>query len=130
MSGLSTPALTYRHVSAKHPIARAQLKDPAASFFKGMLDPCPHAVVAYDDGEPVAWVRYLMGRGGHTVYAAGTWVDEHYRDFGVAQTLWGRVFTKRPTIKRVVIRTISTGGRVLVGSMVRWFPKLSFEVLP
>ncbi len=123
------PDIEYRHVGPKHWVCRADLHEPAKAFFAGMLDPCKHAVAAYEEGEIVGWLRYELGRGGHTLYAAGTWVEPRYRDWGVAHGLWGLAMTRHKTVRKVAVRTVSIGGRVLVSSLVRWFPKHSFEVL-
>lgn len=115
-----------RHVNAKHKIARAELEDEPAHFFAGMLDPCRHAIVAYDEGKIVGWLRYTR-HGRHTFYAAGTWVEPEYRGRELAQRLW-RHALRRETPRRVMVTTVSDGGRRLIGALLPQFPRVAFQV--
>lgn len=114
--------IRYRYVGPDHSVTRG--KDLP---FPVPLGKCKRAIVAFDEGVIVGWLRYEITEG-PKLWACGTWVDPPYRGEGVAHTLWGKVMQfHRP--QRVVVRTISTAGRILVGALVRWFSAVEFEVL-
>ncbi len=130
--------ITYRIVGPRHKIPRAIFSGLAKTFWADMLDPVPRAIVAFDDGEIVGWVRYEItgprasveyGLGDQKVvlWAAGTWVEPEYRGQGISHVMWGKLMQRyQPTY--VKIRTITLGGRILSAALVRWFPEVSFEI--
>lgn len=131
MAGL---VIRYHYVGKDHKIARAVFEGVAANtFWKDMLDPVPNAIIACDEGKVVAWTRYELAwpsgcdRGRCILWACGTWVEPNYRGLGLSHVLWGKLM-KRYRPARVNLRTISIGGRVLSAALVRWFPKVTFEV--
>ena len=131
--------ITYRIVGKRHKIPRAIFTGAAKDFWDEVLDPVPRAIVAFDDGEIVGWVRYeITGPRASEAYgipdqdlvlwAAGTWVEPEYRGKGISHAMWGKLMQRYyPTY--VKIRTITMGGRLLSAALVRWFPDVSFEVL-
>ncbi len=125
--------ITYRTHGRRCKIPRAVFSGPAEDFWDGVLDPVPWALVAYDDGEIIAWTRYeitteeIDGEDVRVLWAAGTWVEPEYRGLGISHLLWGRLMQQWEP-DRVNIRTITLGGRILSAALVRWFPDVTFEV--
>jgi len=116
-------------VGPEHPISRAEFEGEDEKFFAGMLPSggADGSIIAKDDGEVVGWLRFYWDGRRKRFVASGTWVEPEYRSKRVAQALWARAMrTLKP--KTVSVTTVTKEGRHLVGSIVRWFPRVNFEV--
>jgi GNAT superfamily N-acetyltransferase len=119
-----------RVVGPTHAIARGDLDDDADEFFDGGVLPrggADGAILAREGGKTIGWLRFYFSQRTGIFTASGTWVEPEHRDKGVAERLWNRAMTElRPV--RVVVTTVTREGRHLVGSIVRWFPEVEFDV--
>lgn len=120
-------------VGPAHSVTKGEFDGDADEFFSRHCTDATAdgAVVAMVAGKTVGWLRYyLVSQGPQQrpwLQAAGTWVEPECRSQRVAQALWARAMKHiKPT--RVIVTTVSPEGRHLVGSIVRWFPRVTFEV--
>lgn len=118
--------MMFRTVGADHPITLGNLpakpaKDLALSY------PAHFTVLCLDGRRLVGFLRYEYDRKG-TLCAAGTWVAPEARGKGIAADLW-RHLLRRARPRAVWVRTVSVGGRALVSSLVREFPKFRWIVV-
>jgi Acetyltransferase (GNAT) family len=118
-----------RVVGSNHPISRQDLHGAARKFFRGVLPKgTSHAtVIACSSGTTLGWLRLDWDARSKTLQALGTWVEPAHRTSGAGRALWRRALrTYKP--KRVVVTTVTRGGRGLVAGVVRDYPNVTFEV--
>jgi len=114
------------HVGPGHAVCRGEFEGDAEDFGEQWL-PEGTCDGAFITRPLVAWLRYYWYPDERKMLASGTWVEHEHRGKGLAYALWGRAMkTLKPS--RVIITTVSPGGRHLVGSIVRWFPKVQFDI--
>jgi GNAT superfamily N-acetyltransferase len=119
-----------RVVGPTHEIARGDLSDDADEFFSDGVLPeggADGAILAREAGKTIGWLRFYFDRRSRVFTASGTWVEPDQRDKGVAERLWNRAMCELKPV-RVVVTTVTREGRHLVGSIVRWFPEVEFDV--
>lgn len=117
------------HAGPQHPIARGEVDGDADEFVDEFLaDGASDGVfIAKAAGHVLGWLRYYWYPDEKRLQAAGTWVEPEHRCKGVAQAVWGKAM-RAYAPKRVTITTVTKEGRHLVGSIVRWFPRVEFDV--
>jgi GNAT superfamily N-acetyltransferase len=113
----------------QHPIARGEVDGDADEFVDEFLPlgASDGVFIAQAGSKILGWLRYYWYPGEKRMLASGTWVEPEHRGNGVAHALWGRAM-KSLKPKRVTITTVSKEGRHLVGSIVRWFYDVEFDV--
>jgi hypothetical protein len=135
--------IRFRFLGMAHYLAAWKRGDPrispaARAFFAGLLTPCDDVVAAFDEGV-IGFLRFstALKRNKVILYAAGTWVEPEYRGgrvpgkagehVHIARALWARAMRKHdPDV--VIVRTVSAEGRGFVGSLVKWYSHVAFEV--
>ncbi len=117
---------TYRWHRDPHWIPAGRLVGEAKAFFP-TLDPVPCALVCWHARAPAAWLRFERSRSTDTLWAAGTWVEPFARGQGLGFELWRRVLARYEP-RKVIVRTVSPGGRALVAKLVGAYEDIAFEV--
>jgi hypothetical protein len=90
-------------------------------WWGGSADEVDGAAVAYHKGKLVGFFRYNV----KAFWAAGTWVDKSFRNKGLALKLW-KAALRKESPKTVHVCTTTRGGKALVSSVKKVFPKIRF----
>lgn len=114
--------ITYGNNALREAGLHRKLTQGSWNFMSRLVeDDSTHAVVAYDGGSLVGWLRFTKKR--NTIWAQGTWVERPYRRHGLAKRMWVRMIDRiKP--REIYVDTISEGGRSLINSIEESYPEL------
>ena len=115
-----------RTVGPDHPITLGNLPAKVRKDLT-LATPSQFTVLAEENRRLVAFFRYEFDRRG-VLCAAGTWVGREARGKGLAADMW-RYVLKRARPRKVWVKTVSEGGRGLVSSLVKEFPRIHWTVV-
>lgn len=94
------------------------------SFGERTNDAWDEAVVAVEGDRLVGALRWdHLTKEGRGLRAGGTWVAPEQRGSGLARTLWQRALRGQRVVE---VTTISRGGKALIASLKKRYPRVSW----